>query len=227
MYSYYSDQTSSKGGNIMRSFRSKAALLLRVFWTFCRIGPSTFGGGYAMIPVIEKEVVTKQGWIAESDMGNIVSIAGSAPGGVGVNAAAFIGYRVAGIPGATAAVVGITLPTFLIVFLLSLFYSIFEHNEKIAAALKGIQGAIIALIMIAAYKMAKTSLFDLSTKLVAAAALGALIFTPIHPLFIILGGIGAGMILIGAKEKLGMNANTEKRVQQQATKELIYPEYYI
>lgn len=211
----------------MRNIRSKAALLLRVFWAFCRIGPSTFGGGYAMIPVIEKEVVTKQGWIPESDMGNIVSVAGSAPGGVGVNAAAYIGYRVAGIPGAMAAVIGITLPTFIIVFLLSLFYSFFENNEKIAAALKGIQGSIIALIIIAAYKMAKTSLFDVSTKVVAAVAFAALIFTPIHPLFIILGGIGAGMILIGAKEKLGMKANTEKMERQHGTKELIYPEYYI
>lgn len=130
-----------------------------IFWTFFKIGPATFGGGYAMIPVIEREVVGKKQWISENELSEVLSIAGSAPGGIGVNASAFIGYRRAGIRGASAAVIGITFPTF---FILSLFMQI-ELNTKIAAALQGIHYAIVGLIVIAAIKMGKSALFDKTT----------------------------------------------------------------
>ncbi|QHW33157.1 chromate transporter [Paenibacillus rhizovicinus] len=201
-------------------------LLFRVFWVFFRIGPSTFGGGYAMIPVIEKEVITKRGWLASSEMGNVIAIAGSAPGGVGINAAAFIGYRLGGIPGAVAAVLGITMPTFVIVCVLSLFYSLFEHQVKVAAALKGIHGAVIALIIMAAYKMAKAALFDRTTKLVAAATLLLLLFTSINQVVVMLGGACVGIVVVMTKKKLGYQAKTEKE-EAKTNPGFLYPEYYI
>src|SRR5690606_3195030 len=109
-------------------------MLLPLFWTFFRIGPATFGGGYAMISLIEHETVTKRNWIDEQEFSNLISIAGSAPGGVGVNAAAFIGYRLAGIGGAVVSIIGITLPTFLIVLGLSFLYISMDGNPKVAAA---------------------------------------------------------------------------------------------
>ncbi|MBP3965890.1 chromate transporter [Paenibacillus lignilyticus] len=206
--------------------KDKLLLLFRVFGVFFQIGPSTFGGGYAMIPVIEKEVITKRGWLAQSEMGSVITIAGSAPGGVGINAAAFIGYRVGGIPGAVAAVAGITMPTFVIVCVLSMCYSLFEYQVKVAAALKGIHGAVIALIMLAAYKMAKTALFDRTTKLVSAAALLLLLFTSINQIVVMLGGIVVGIVVVMTKQKLGFQANTEKD-EAKTTQGLAYPEYYI
>lgn len=213
------------GGNTM--VNEKMMLLFRMFLVFLRIGPSTFGGGYAMIPVIEKEVVTKRGWLPQSEMGNLITIAGSAPGGVGINAAAFIGYRLGGIPGAVVAVMGITMPTFVIVCVLSLFYSLFEHQVKVAAALKGIHGAVIALIILAAYKMAKTALFDWTTKAVFAAALLLLLFTSVDQLIVMLGGIGIGIIAVVAKERRGFKAKTEKGEEKLDAQGLNYPEYYI
>jgi chromate transporter len=129
--------------------------------------------------------------------------------------------------GAVMAVLGITLPTFVLVFLLSLFYSKFENHPKIEAALKGVHGAIIALIMIAAYKMAKISLFDKATAAIAVITLGLLLFTPIHPLALIVGGIASGIVLIKSKRRMGMEARTEKDTSPAPRQELQFPEYYI
>ncbi|WP_372339194.1 chromate transporter [Cohnella sp. WQ 127256] len=194
---------------------------------FFRIGPSSFGGGYAMIPVIEREVVQKRKWLKQEEISDLVSVAGTAPGGVGVNSAVFIGYRKAGVAGACMAVLGITLPTFAIVYLLSVFYLYFENNHKIAAALKGIHGAIIALILLAAYKMAKTSLLDISTTVMAIAALGVLLFTSIHPIFIIAGGILFGILIVKVKELMRMKVRTVKETTQSTEQQLLFPEYYI
>ncbi|MFX3636517.1 MAG: chromate transporter [Candidatus Pristimantibacillus sp.] len=200
--------------------------LLQLFLSFLRIGPVTFGGGYAMIPIIEREVVTKHGWMDTREMNDVLSIAGSAPGGVGVNAAAFIGYRLGGVLGAIVAIVGMTIPTFLIVLLLSLSYSWFDDNPKVIAALKGIHGAIIGLILVAAYKVIRTSLFDKTTIGITIITLVLLLGTSINPTFIILFGLCIGIIIIKAKGWIGLKAYTE-RPANLSRKELMTPEYYI
>ncbi|MFF2886351.1 chromate transporter [Paenibacillus sp. NPDC057967] len=201
-------------------------MLFPLFWTFFRIGPATFGGGYAMISLIEHETVTKRGWLDEQELSDLVSIAGSAPGGVGVNAAAFIGYRLAGIAGAVISIIGITLPTFLIVLGLSYLYVHMDGNPKVVAAMQGIQAAVIALIASAAYRMAKTSLFDLSTIMIAIATLLVLIFTEINPIYAILAGLLIGIINITAKMYLGLKVTTEKATPQKQ-EDRDYLEYYI
>ncbi|WP_310735487.1 chromate transporter [Cohnella herbarum] len=202
-------------------------LLLQLFWTFFRIGPSTFGGGYAMMPAIEREVIEKKQWIDDKELADMVSLSGSAPGGVGVNAAAFVGYRKAGIAGAVAAVAGVTLPTFLIVIALSLFYLYFQDNSKVEAALKGVHGAVVALILMAAFRMAKSSVFDVATTCVAIGAFLALFLLDINPLYIILSGLLAGTALVKGKELIGLRARTEKSGMNKSKHELVYPEYYI
>lgn len=200
--------------------------LLQLFLSFLRIGPVTFGGGYAMIPVIEHEVVTKHGWMDTREMNDVLSIAGSAPGGVGVNAAAFIGYRLAGVLGAIVAIVGMTIPTFLIVLLLSLSYSWFDDNPKVIAALRGVHGAIIGLILVAAYKVIRTSLFDKTTTGFTVISLVLLFGTSINPTFLILFGLCIGIIVIKVKGWIGLKTYTE-RPANLSRKELMTPEYYI
>lgn len=205
-------------------FQFNIHLLWHLFWIFFKIGPATFGGGYAMIPILEREVVQKRKWIDAQEMSDLLSIAGSAPGGVGVNASTFLGYRMGKIPGAIAAVLGITLPTFFIVFALSAFYSFFQDQPKVQAAFQGIHGAVIGLIAVAAYRMGKNALFDRSTIVVAIGALITLLITGLNPIFMILFGLGIGILIIQAKKKLGMTTRTEK-----ATHDHIPPtiEYYI
>jgi len=190
--------------------------LCSIFWTFFKIGPSTFGGGYAMIPVIEREVVEKRQWVSKTEMSDVLSIAGSAPGGIGVNASAFIGYRLARVPGAIAAVIGITLPTFLITFTLSLIFTQIEHNIKIAAALEGIHYAIVGLIIIAAIKMGKSAIFDKTTFATMIGTVAIFLTTTIHPAFVILFGLFVGIIFVSIKEKLGIDVKLEK---EEATSE--------
>ncbi|MCZ8514160.1 chromate transporter [Paenibacillus filicis] len=206
---------------------NKIQLLWDIFWTFFKIGPSTFGGGYAMIPVIEREMVGRKGWVSEHEMADALSIAGSAPGGIGVNASAFIGFRLAGIPGAIAAVFGITMPTFLIIFALSMTISYFHDNPKVEAALQGIHGAIVALIIVAAYKMGKSAIFDKTTFFTAAATLILLLATSIQPQLIVLLGLAVGIPVIRAKMKLGLPANTEKNSAESEPIHYKYADYFI
>ncbi|CAM4460997.1 MAG: chromate transporter [Paenibacillus macerans] len=201
-------------------------ILWQIFCVFFKIGPSTFGGGYAMIATIEEEIVHRKGWMNQEEMGDMVSISGSAPGGVAVNSAAFIGYRLGGIPGAVTAVAAITLPTFIIVFLLSLLSYIFKDNAKVAAALKGIHAAVVSLIILAAFKMWKSSVLDAATLVIAGIAVALLLFTGIHSFYLILGGPIAGTIVVLIKRKCGMTVRTEK-ARTEEKQELHFPEYYI
>ncbi|MFC5653686.1 chromate transporter [Paenibacillus solisilvae] len=209
-----------------QAWKERLGILLQLLWVFFRIGPSTFGGGYAMMPVIEREIVERKKWFDKADMADMISLAGSAPGGVGVNAAAFVGFRKAGFLGAVAAVMGVTFPTFLIVIILSLFYLYLNDNPKIEAALKGIHGAVVALILMAAYRMFKTSVFDAATASVSIAALMVL-FANINPLYIIIFGLLGGIVLIQVKKLMGLKANTEKISSETQKPESVYLEYYI
>ncbi|MFB5763731.1 chromate transporter [Paenibacillus medicaginis] len=203
---------------------SKLTLLWDLFWIFFKIGPATFGGGYAMMSLIEREFVDKKKWVDSQEMNDLMSLAGSAPGGVGVNASAFLGYRMGKVPGAIAATLGITLPTFIIVFALSAFYSLFQHEPKVQAAFKGIHGAIIGLIVVAAYKMGKSALFDRTTVAVAVSTLIVLLLTGMNPTIMILIGLGIGVVIVRVKKLLGLSVRTEKEYHDQPQPVI---EYYI
>ncbi|MCK6073224.1 chromate transporter [Paenibacillus silvae] len=200
--------------------------LAQIFIVFFKLGPSTFGGGYAMVSAIEREIVEKKNWLTPSEMSDMVSIAGSAPGGVAVNSAAFVGYRLAGVLGAVTAVFAITLPTFFIVFVLSIFGMIFKDVPKVQAALRGVHAAVVALIIVAAFKMGRSSIMDIATLIIAGSCVALLLFTEIHSLVLILAGPLAGILIIQIKRAIGIAAPTEKE-RQIDKPDLNYPEYYI
>lgn len=207
--------------------KTRVSLLFQLFWAFLRIAPVTFGGGYAMIPMIEREITAKRKWISEAEMDDILSLAGSAPGGVGVNASAFIGYRLGGVFGAIAAIAGITIPTFIIVCLMSSGYSQFADHPKVDAAMKGIHGAVIALIMLAAYRMAKNAVFDKTTCATAIIVLVVLLVSGINPIYMIAIGLVIGIVLLQVKQMLGLQVRTERECLDYSNEEAKYPEYYI
>jgi chromate transporter len=201
-------------------------LLVELFVTFLKVGPMTFGGGYAMIPVIEAEVVGKRRWIPEREMSDVLSVAGSAPGGIGVNAAAFVGHRLAGLPGAAFAVIGITLPTFLLAMTLSLVYARVGHLPKVVSALQGIHAAIFGLIIVAAYRMGRQAVFDKTTFASAVCTLVLLLSAPVHPLFIIAAGLWMGVILVLIKQKLGLVVELQPKPSSTSGKPK-YADYFI
>ena len=120
-----------------------------------KIGCFAFGGGYAIIALLEKEFISKRRWIDHDEFMDVVAIAESTPGPIAINVATYVGYKLKGFVGAVAATVGICLPSFVIMYLVSLFYEQFMEIELISAAFKGIQICVVYLIASAGLKMLK------------------------------------------------------------------------
>lgn len=133
----------------------KNNILCRLLLTFMKIGLFTFGGGYAMISIIENICVEKNGWITHDDMMNVTVIAESTPGPIAINCATFVGYQQAGLIGAAVATLGVTIPSFVIIFAISLFLNDFLEITVIAHAFNGIKIGVGILIVEAAVKMMK------------------------------------------------------------------------
>lgn len=133
----------------------KKHMLPELLLTFMKIGLFTFGGGYAMIPMIEDNCVEKKKWISHDDMMNITVIAESTPGPIAINCATFVGYRQAGILGALISTLGIVLPSFVVIYAISMFLGDFLEITVIANAFRGINIAVGILILDAAFTMVK------------------------------------------------------------------------
>lgn len=148
---------------------------LELFLSFFKTGLFTFGGGYAMISLLEVEFVERKKWIEHDEFMDVVVIAESTPGPIAINSATYIGYKVAGVSGSVLSTLGVCLPSFIIIYLISLFFDRFLAIEAVAAAFRGIQVAVVYLIFQAGLKMLrKMKKTPLSVALVAVAA-GALI----------------------------------------------------
>lgn len=128
---------------------------LQLFLTFFKIGAFTFGGGYAMIPLIQKEVVDNKKWVTENDVLDIIAIAESTPGPIAINSATFVGYKTAGIFGAFCATMGVVLPSFIVISLISRVLTEFEHIKAVQYAFNGIRAGVLALIVKALISMYK------------------------------------------------------------------------
>ncbi len=177
--------------------------ILNIFWTFFKIGAFTFGGGFVMIPLIEREIVENKKWISQSDMIDIIAISQSFPGAVAINSAIFIGKRMGRFAGVAAATLGIVLPSFLIITIVATIFSYLWELEYVVAAFKGINSAIIALLATVALRFAKASMKDKFSPFLVVAALLLLFWAKIHPIYIILFGIFVGIIfyLINKKKR--------------------------
>ena len=129
--------------------------LMTIFLAFLKIGAFTFGGGYAMIALLENELIEKKKWIEHDEFLNMVAIAESTPGPIAINSATYIGYKIAGIYGAAAATVAVSLPSFVIIYAISLFLDQFLALKYLEYAFKGIQVCVVYLILSAGVGMAK------------------------------------------------------------------------
>ena len=124
----------------------KSKLILTLFLCFFKIGAFTFGGGYAMLALLENEFVEKKKWITKDDFLDMLAIAESTPGPIAINSATFIGYKNAGVIGSAAATLGVVLPSFIIIFIISLFLDKFLTFALVANAFRGIQACVVYLI---------------------------------------------------------------------------------
>lgn len=141
----------------MTEITTKPSIYRESFATFFKIGMFTFGGGYAMIDIIEKEVVDKHNWISHEDMIDLIAIAQSCPGVFAINISTFIGYKMRGTKGALCTSMATALPSFLIILLIAMFFHQFEDNRVIAAMFRGIRPAVVALIAVPTFNLARSA----------------------------------------------------------------------
>lgn len=177
-------------------------IYLDSFLTFLKIGLFTLGGGYAMIPLIEAEVIEKKKWIPQEEFSDLLAIAQSCPGVFAVNIAIFIGYRLRRVRGALVCCLGAVLPSFVIILLIALFFHKFKDNAIIAAAFRGIRPAVVALIAVPTYNLAKKANLNRYTfwiPIVSALLIWLLGVSPI--LIIIAAGVG-GFVMRSKKKSL-------------------------
>ena len=131
--------------------------LWKLFLTFFKIGAFTFGGGYAMIPLIQKEAVENHGWVTDDDILEIIAIAESTPGPIAINSATFVGYRAAGVLGSVCGTLGVVLPSFVIILALSFVLQEFQALRAVQYAFFGIRAGVLALLLKALWTMYKKS----------------------------------------------------------------------
>ena len=132
-------------------------IYLEAFGIFFKIGAFTIGGGYAMVPLIENEIVTKRNWISKDDFVDLLAISQSAPGILAVNISIFIGYKLRGIRGSLVTALGTVLPSFIIILAIAMFFHNFKDNPIVERIFKGIRPAVVALIAAPTFSMAKSA----------------------------------------------------------------------
>ena len=169
--------------------------LIDLFFTFCRIGGLTFGGGYAMLPIIQKEIVEEKKWATEEEVLDYYAVGQCTPGIIAVNTATFIGYKVHGIIGAIVATLGVVFPSLIIITIIAALLKNFANYSILQHALSGIRVVVIALIVSAILKLAKTSIKNSTTLIIAIIAFILVAFVNLSPIYIVIAAACIGLIL--------------------------------
>lgn len=171
-------------------------IYIEAFGIFFKIGAFTIGGGYAMVPLIENEIVTKRKWISQSDFIDLLAISQSAPGILAVNISIFIGYKLRGIFGSIITALGTVLPSFLIILSIALFFHRFQDNHTVECIFKGIRPAVVALIAAPTFGMAKSARINRYTLWIPVVSALLIWLMGFSPIWVIIGA-GVGGFLWG------------------------------
>ena len=168
--------------------------LLKLFMAFARIGAFTFGGGYAMLPMLQKEVVEKNHWAPEDEIMDYFAIGQCTPGIIAVNTATFVGYKTKGIPGAIAATLGMITPSIIIITVIAAFLKNFADLPIVKHAFNGIRACVCVLILNAVTKLAQKSIVDKACLGICIVVLLLSLFSPLSPALIIILAGAAGVL---------------------------------
>jgi len=169
-------------------------LYWQLFLSFAKIGAFTLGGGYAMLPLIRKEVVEKKQWISTADFLDMIAIAQSLPGVLAVNISILVGHKLKGNAGSIVATLGSILPAFVIMLLIAMFFRHFDENEYVVKIFNAIRPAVVALIAVPVFTMAKDAGITLKTVVIPIAAAFLIWFWGVSPIYIVLVAITGGLI---------------------------------
>lgn len=165
---------------------------LALFLSFVKIGAFTFGGGYAMIPIIRREIVERRKWVEESEFLDLLTLAQSAPGAISINTSVFVGYRMDGMRGALCAISGIVLPSFLIILLVAVYFTSLREYEAVEAVFKGMRPAVVALIIAPILGLSKG--LGVWRSVIAVVTAVVSWYLGVSPMYLIIIGAAAGLI---------------------------------
>ena len=176
-------------------------MFFQLFWTYLKIGTFTLGGGYAMLPLIQREVVDRKGWIDEQEFLNMIALAQAAPGLIAVNSAIFIGWRIGGWKGVCGAVLGAVLPSFLIILGIAMVFADWKELPAVEAVFKGIRPAVVALIAAPLFKLAKSAKISWLTALIPIAVALLIWLGGVNPVWVIVSTIVITLIVVDIVER--------------------------
>ncbi len=165
-----------------------------MFSTFFKIGSFTIGGGYAMIPLIQKEVVENKKWMDEREFIDMLALAQSAPGVIAINTAIFIGYKMKGVKGSLVTTLGSALPSFLMILLIAMVFTNFKDNPAVERVFKGIRPAVVALIAAPLWKMSKSARITWKTAFIPVGAALLIWGAGISPIYVVAIAIVGGLL---------------------------------
>lgn len=177
--------------------------LVKIFFTFFKIGLFTFGGGFAMIPLMEREIVDNHGWIEKDKFIDAISITQSVPGAVAVNLSIFFGYNVAGFIGALVATFGVVIPSFVIIIIIAVGFNRFNENPVVDNIFKGVRPAVVALILHAGLKLSKNINWSLFLIIIGVLVFTGNVFLKISPIIMVIIVIIVASIMFISKFRRG------------------------
>ena len=173
--------------------------LFDLFWTFCKIGALTFGGGYAMLPLIQREIVENKKWSTEKEILDYYAVGQCTPGVIAVNTATFIGYKLRGIIGGIVATLGVIFPSIVIILIIATFLQNFADLAIVQSAFAGIRVAVVALIITTVVKLIKSSIKDYLGVIIAIIAFVISAFIGLSPVYVVIAAALTGIISKGLR----------------------------
>ena len=173
--------------------------LFDLFWTFCKIGALTFGGGYAMLPLIQREIVENKKWSTEKEILDYYAVGQCTPGVIAVNTATFIGYKLKGIIGGIVATLGVIFPSIVIILIIATFLQNFADLAIVQSAFAGIRVAVVALIITTVVKLIKSSIKDYLGVIIAIIAFVISAFIELSPVYVVIAAALTGFISKGLR----------------------------
>ena len=194
------EQTASRDESAS-IIRHPSSVLLSLALTFDKFGGITFGGGYAIVALLEEELVRRRGWLSQEELLDIITVGESTPGAIAVNTATFVGYRLAGVPGGVLATAALVFPAWLVIVLLSGCYLVLRENVWVASALAGIRVAAVVLIVRAFFRMAKGVKRTRLNFICMALAFGLVAFAGMNAVWAVIGSLCFGVAWYGLRPR--------------------------
>jgi chromate transporter len=172
----------------------RVATLWQLLVVFVKIGTFTIGGGYAMVPLIQREVVNRRKWITENEFVDLLALAQAAPGVLAMNVAVFVGYRTRGLKGVVSASLGSIVPSFVIILAIAMAFTKFQDNPVVESVFKGMRPAVVALVAVPIIQLMRTIKLTWKTAFIPVAALLLIVLAQVSPVWTVVGAATGGIL---------------------------------